>query len=159
MPARRSAWLLAVLLAVLLATLLPVGERALRAADPTADFALTEVANRHQVRPGQRIRYEIMVTNRGPDRAGVIVSDLVDDTLQPLAMHCGRKGTAQDGDACVYPPLGSGGRVRTRVVAMVVDDSFDLASNTACAQAVGATDPDPANNCDGFMIPVVTGRR
>jgi uncharacterized repeat protein (TIGR01451 family) len=164
MPARRSAWLLAALLAALLATLAPVAASAPGAADPTAnadptaDFALTKDANLHQARPGQHIRYTIVATNRGPDPAGVVVIDVVDDALQPLAIRCGRGGTPQDGDACVYPRLRSGGRATTWVEAAVVDDSFDVAGNSACAQAVGATDPDPANNCAGVTIPVVTGR-
>ena len=155
MPARRSAWLLAALLAIFA----PVAGSAPRAADLTADFALTKAANRHEARPGQRIRYTIIATNRGPDPAGVLVIDVVDDALQPLAIRCGRQGTPQDGDACAYPRLRSGGHATTRVVAAVVDYSFDVAGNSACAQAVGATDPDSANNCAGVTIPVVTGPR
>jgi hypothetical protein len=99
------------------------------------------------------------VPSRGPDSAEVLVIDVLDDALQPLAIRCGRRGTPQDGDVCAYPRLRSGGHATTRVVAAVVDDSFDVAGNSACAQAVGATDPHSANDCAGVTIPVATGPR
>ncbi len=111
----------------------------------TADLQITKSVDPPTATPGERLRYQIIVTNSGPSVAeNIVVSDTLPAALNNVRFRSSQ-GSCNDGGLCLIETLAPAARV-------IIDVEGIVASNvlTAVVNRVAVTsatiDPDPANN-------------
>jgi uncharacterized repeat protein (TIGR01451 family) len=122
-----------------------------------ADLSLDRVsANLSQVRVGEKVRFTIEASNRGPQ-----TSDLfVDGSLRPglsLVKELCDFGVSPDTPSCAYSNIAPGHSATTIVVARVVASDRSHRTFTPCVSSSNpGADPNPANDCKSVRIEVVS---
>ena len=126
------------------------------------DLSITKTDSADPVSPGDPFNYTITVTNAGPDDAtGVVVTDPVPSTLTVIGVASSASGAciaASNLVTCSIDPLTVGvAWTITVTVAVPLDATPGIVTNTATVVGAGDTDPSNDSASQSTTIGVVVG--
>lgn len=124
-----------------------------------ADVAIVKQANRQSVRPGERVRFRLRVTNNGPAAAqNVTVRDRLPRGLELVRVRSNR-GTCAEGRLvfCELGTLAVGQSATITVIAKVKNNFTGRRINNVARVTTDTPDPDPSNNRDDDTVVVPPG--
>jgi uncharacterized repeat protein (TIGR01451 family) len=123
-----------------------------------ADLGVTVTADRAEALPGEELRYDIRVTNGGPDGApGVMVTDRLPAEVTLLGTSPSQGScTGSSSVTCALGTVAAGGAASIGVRVRVAEDAAGTLSNQVEVSA-SIPDPDPFNNAFVLVTPVKRG--
>ena len=114
----------------------------------------------NQARVGQQVTFTIVAVNNGPDVEDYLLQVHMDVALNSLQGGVGPtcdRHVSPDGPYCEYAgPIYPGQTLTQTVVEQVQATGSQYASETTCANASGAYDPNPNNNCATGTVGIIT---
>jgi len=125
---------------------------------PVSDLVLTKHVDRQTALQGQRLRYTITVTNRGPDTAANLrLTDTPTLPLRVLSIHAGQ-GHCQTGPplTCTLGTLRSG--AHTTITITAVATAAGAQTNTAAVMSE-SRDPHPSSSVAAVRTTIAPVRR
>ncbi len=140
------------------ASLVTANDNEVGIAQTAADLALTKVADRNTVRPGEDVTFTITLTNLGPDAAtNVTFGDPVPDQLDFVSITCSEGGATVSRSFCTVASVASGASVTATLVVSVITNPVrsDRRFENGAFVTSDTPDPNSSNNTASVQMHII----